>query len=200
MQRKRWTTHWLFLIGLFLLLLSPIPGSATVVFSDDFNSENGGGSALNYSSFANWTVTSGTVDLIGNGFYDFFPANVLYVDLDGSTMQAGRMETKTSFGPGSYVLSFDLAGSQRGNPNTVNVYFGGLVDSITLEYTVPFTTYTYNVTLAAPGSIVFDHLGGDYEGLLLDNVVVQVVPLPPTLLLLGSGLLGLVSWRRFRKN
>jgi hypothetical protein len=28
---------------------------------------------------------------------------------------------------------------------------------------------------------------------------VQAVPLPPTVLLLGSGLLGLAGWRRFRK-
>jgi hypothetical protein len=29
---------------------------------------------------------------------------------------------------------------------------------------------------------------------------IDVVPLPPTVLLLGSGLIGLAGWRRFRKS
>jgi type VI protein secretion system component Hcp len=35
---------------------------------------------------------------------------------------------------------------------------------------------------------------------LAGPMTVEVVPLPPTALLLGSGLLGLVGWRRFRKS
>ena len=38
---------------------------------------------------------------------------------------------------------------------------------------------------------------GDYG---VGHVINQAIPVPPTMLLLGSGLLGLVGWRRFRKN
>jgi hypothetical protein len=37
-------------------------------------------------------------------------------------------------------------------------------------------------------------------GLSLGNFTENPVPLPPTVLLLGSGLLGLAGWRRFRKS
>jgi hypothetical protein len=46
----------------------------------------------------------------------------------------------------------------------------------------------------------------DQNGIWLQNVVLNyqitgsVVPLPGSLFILGSGLLGLVGWRRFRKN
>ena len=39
---------------------------AGVIFEDNFDSENGGVGALNYNGFDNWSVASGTVDLIGN--------------------------------------------------------------------------------------------------------------------------------------
>jgi hypothetical protein len=60
---------------------------AATVFSDDFNTDS---LALNQTSFlGGWTVSSGTVDLIGTGFFDFYPGNGHYVDLDGSTANAG---------------------------------------------------------------------------------------------------------------
>jgi hypothetical protein len=37
-------------------------------------------------------------------------------------------------------------------------------------------------------------------GVSLNNDIPPVIPVPPTVWLLGSGLLGLVGWRRFRKN
>jgi hypothetical protein len=49
----------------------------------------------------------------------------------------------------------------------------------------------------------FDNYGfSSTEGatLRLDNFGSPAVPLPPTVLLLGSGLLGLAGWRRFRKG
>ena len=43
--------------------------------------------------------------------------------------------------------------------------------------------------------------GIDYDQVYLDNIAVgSAVPIPPSLVLLGSGLLGLGGWRRFRKN
>ncbi len=52
---------------------------------------------LNYAGFANWDVLDGFVDLIGNGFFDLLPGNGLYVDLDGSTGDAGKLISKTTF-------------------------------------------------------------------------------------------------------
>ena len=71
------------------------PAIAAPVFFDDFNAENGGVGQTNYTGFANWAVQDGTVDLIGNGFFDFFPGNGLYVDVDGSSGDAGKMITSS---------------------------------------------------------------------------------------------------------
>ena len=49
--------------------------SAAPLFSDNFNAQNGGVGTLNFSGFTNWTVSNGSVDLIGNGFFDFYPGD-----------------------------------------------------------------------------------------------------------------------------
>ena len=90
--------------------------AATVLFSDDFNSDT---LALNGTP-TGWKVTSGTVDIIGkNGvttLFDLLPGNGGYIDMDGSTMHQGTMRTVQTFNfvPGqTYTLSYQLAGSQR---------------------------------------------------------------------------------------
>jgi hypothetical protein len=174
---------------------------ATVIFSDNFNTENGGIGQLNYNSFANWSVSNGTVDLIGSpGFFDFFPGNGLYVDLDGTSFQAG---TFTSIGipvtPGNYIFSFLLAGSQRGDINTVQVNVsGGLASSsYTLSSNVPLTLETMSFTVLAPTTInlSFHNEGGDNIGLILDNVNLNRVSAAPdsgsTIVFLAIGMFGL---------
>ena len=187
------------------LLSAAQPATATVIFSDNFNAENGGAEFLNYGGFANWGVSDGTVDLIGNGgTFDFYPGNGLYVDLDGSTGNSGILATNSFFGPGSYVLSFNLAGSARGDSNTVIVRFGGVDISgggITLGSAAPFNPpFSLSFTAGAPGQISFENLGGDNVGLILDNVELDqtAVPEPGSLLLLGGGLAALGRWRRRR--
>jgi len=65
---------------------------ASVLYFDDFNAEHGGAGTLNFTGFSKgWAVTKGSVDLIGNGFYDFFPGNGLFIDLDGTTGHAGTL-------------------------------------------------------------------------------------------------------------
>jgi hypothetical protein len=184
---------------------------ATTIFSDNFNAENGGIGALNYNAFANWSVSGGTVDLIGSpGFFDFFPANGLYVDLDGTSFQAG---TLTSIGipitPGNYVLSFLLAGSQRGDFNTVHVNVsGGLASSTySLNSDTPLTLETMSFTVLAPTTInlSFHNEGGDNIGLILDNVRLNQVssPVPDsgsTILFLAIGMFGLgLMGRKFTR-
>ena len=176
---------------------------ATIIFSDNFNTENGGIGQLNYNAFANWSASNGTVDLIGSpGFFDFFPGNGLYVDLDGSTFQAG---TFTSIGipvtPGNYMLSFLLAGSQRGDVNTVQVNVsGGLASSsYTLASNVPLTLETMSFTVLAPTTITlsFQNEGiSNNIGLVLDNVSLNRVSTPvpdsgSTIVFLGIAIIGL---------
>ena len=59
-------------VTLALALLNPA-SAETVLLFDDFNSENGGNGAFEYSSFLNWNVTGGNIALIGTGFFDFYP-------------------------------------------------------------------------------------------------------------------------------
>jgi len=191
---------------ILLLGFASISGALPIPFSDNFDSENGGGWALNYTGFANWTIVDGTVDLIGNGFWDFLPGNGLYVDMDGSTYNPGQMLSSTPFDlqPGTYTLTFDLAGNQHlapTDPVTVRLAMGSLLDkTYTLGNYDPFTTFTETiiVTSATSASLTFEGAGtgSDNIGMLLDNVTVTLVPEPATICLLGLGVLGLLKKRR----
>ncbi len=160
---------------------------SVTLLNDTFNTENGGAGALNFSQFANWEVTRGTVDLIGvPSFFDYYPGNGLYVDLDGSTGQGGRMESRTTFtlNPGVYELRFDL-GNDPGFPGDVNTAVVSLGNSYSESFSregyapgqgpppnVPLETVVRQITVTSPttGKLVFDQAGGDNGGLVIDNV------------------------------
>lgn len=202
MMKKQYLTS--IMAGLLLISLVGTSQAATI-FSDNFDGENGGVGVLNYAGFTQWTVTGGTVDLIGIGFHDFQPGNGLYVDMDGSTSNAGIMTRTFSLDTGNYSLSYSLAGSQRGGGDSVKVMLGNFVNvTHTLAGNAPFTvfTQTFSVAAALSADLSFEGIGGDNVGLLLDNVVLSktAVPLPATLLLLGSGIAGLVGSRIRRKK
>ena len=143
------------LVVLTLCLMSQVSQANVTLFCDDFNSENGGNHQLNYNGFANWNVVDGTVDLIGVGSpWNFFPANGLFVDMDGSTQNAGKMISTgpINLQPGTYALSFDLAGNQRdGMAETVavQVAIGLFSQTYSLNRTDPFQTFTEVFTVAA---------------------------------------------------
>lgn len=168
---------------------------AGVLFSDNFNSENSGAAALNYTSFANWDVTDGTVDLIGNGYFDVYPGNGLFIDLDGSSSKAGVLTTKATFDPGQYFLKFALGGSTNSTEN-VTVNFGSYSELFTLAGSDPLAEITRIITLGAASKLSFSNAGGDNVGAKLDNVSVAsaatAVPTPallPGLIALGVGVL-----------
>lgn len=150
-----------------------------LAFSDDFNAENGGDASLNYSGFANWDVTDGTVDIIGNGTFDFFPGEGLFVDLDGSTSDSGVLETQMAFpllDGGTYRLTFDLAGSQRGTAESVDVTLGTVyAETFPLASADPLATITRDIVITASelATLSFENAGGDNIGAILDNVTLN---------------------------
>ena len=197
-----------FLASAILLLLTSSSARAQLV--DNFNSENGGVGQLNYNSFANWTVanaasTGETVDLIGNGFFDFYPGNGLYVDLDGSGNGVpGLLTTKQTFATGTYSLSFDLAGSARGVDDHVAVNFGPFSQTFFLPSSQGYTLFTESVTLTAPAQLSFQNVEPGNIGAILDNVSVLTgtasVPEPGSLTLASLGALGVIGYGWCRKR
>lgn len=142
---------------------------------DNFDDENGGSGMQVYNRFANWDVLDGSVDLIGNGYFDIYPGNGLYVDLDGSS--DGRIASKTAFsiGPGTCELSFKLGGSGRGDTNTLDMFLGGVyAETFTLASDEPLELVSRTIELREKNSarLVFDHTRNNDNtyGLILDNV------------------------------
>jgi hypothetical protein len=186
--------------------------NAGVVFSDNFDTtlDNAAGSpsvganGLNYTNFALWTVTAGSVDVIGeipNTSFDFFPHHGNYVDLDGSTGHVGQMTSNQSFAAGTYTLSFDLGGNARGAPDkATKIILGDFSETITLASSAGLNQYTSTFTTTG-GQLIFSELGiSDNQGNILDNVSVTGVPEPSTwaMMIIGFGGLRLQMRRRDR--
>ncbi|MCU0647029.1 MAG: DUF642 domain-containing protein [Gemmatimonadaceae bacterium] len=104
------------LSALLALALAASTAQSQVLFSDNFNSENGGNGALNYNSFANWTV-NGQVDLVRSGDFGITCAggSGSCVDLDG-TSGPGTITLTNAIAVTAgqrYRFTFDVSGSQR---------------------------------------------------------------------------------------
>lgn len=187
--------------------LASVAVANDTIFSDNFDSENAGVAILNYTGFANWTVSDGgSVDLKGNGEWDYFPGNGLYVDMHGSWIP-GKITSKTfNLEPGTYALSFGLASLVEWEETiTVQVDMGTLLDksyTLTGASFFPAITETFTVSTTTAAAISFEGAeGGDSFGMHLDNVTLESVshtPAPGALILGGIGV-GLVNWLRRRR-
>ena len=186
---------------------------AGVVLHDDFNAD---AQALNWTGDAVFTSNAvldaggaiASTDLIGTNFYDFYPGNGNYVDLDGSTgygnaPTAGQLESNTSFGPGTYTLTFDLGGNARGAAaQTTVISLGGYSDSITLASGDPLAAHSLTFSTTG-GNLFFTENGpSDQQGNILDNVSLTAVPEPATwaMMLVGFGGLGAAMRTTRRKQ
>ncbi len=182
---------------------------AQVIFSDNFDANTPGLNAVPFG----WTVSSGTVDIIGwPYFYDFVPGSGRYIDLDGSTGSAGVLSTILTLESGTqYTASFQLAGNHRdGSPETVTsilgVGIGNVSNTFSLAQDAGWTDYSMVFTPSVTGNYIlsFGNSGGDNIGMLLDNVsvdggaITSPIPEPGTyaMLLAGLGLLGFAARRR----
>lgn len=208
----------LIFFAVFLLgTASTVYGSAIPYFSDDFNEYNSGDNAADFDFQTieeNWTVTNGTVDLIGNGTDDIISGHSLYVNMDGTSGDAGNLISRNfNLINGFYVLSFDLAGNgmlSQSSQASVTVEIDGVfTENYLLDYDAPFETYTKffqidnNVMPITTINISFLTADGEDSGILLDNVILDdasAVPLPGSILLLGSSLIGFIGYRKKTKK
>jgi choice-of-anchor C domain-containing protein len=170
------------------------------------------------SSIPGWTVTGGTIDWI----------NTYWVPSDGSFsldmegLSRGTIETSaplTTVIGQTYRLSFDMAGNPDGNhgfPDFVpivkelDVTVGGVgAPPFFFDTTghslgsMGWVTQTFYFTATSTSTSLSFAAGPDasdtpFFGAALDNVSVEAVPEPGTLMLLGAGLsaLGLVKRRK----
>jgi hypothetical protein len=149
---------------------------STVLLTDNFDTENGAAGFFNWTSFANWNVLAGCVDLHGNGFVDVQPGKGLYVDLDGSCDAGGTIETKAAFTlqPGNYVLEYWIAGNQRiDDPDTVSVSLGSVFqEQFVVQKLDRFELRTRNFSVPSTTTVRlrFQNAGGDGRGALVDLV------------------------------
>jgi hypothetical protein len=135
------------------IALSALPAQAQVMLSDDFNSESGGNSSLNYNGFVNWDVV-GQVDLVGmpNGFG--ITCSGSCVDLDGST-GPGRLRSKSAFAVTAgerWTLAFAISGSQRSVAN----------DNISAGFFLENSATGTNLT--GTGGFAFAPFAGPFSG------------------------------------
>jgi len=196
-----------------LVTTVPSASAQTILLEDNFNSENGGVPKLNHFGLANWDVVDGSVDLIGNGYYDFFPGQGLFLDLDGTTYNAATLVSKTAFNfnPGQVVeLSFGLLGQDpyvAPQNNNLTVSLGSLFAETFSIADIGLVTRQFTVEEFTTANLVFDHAGADGAGLMLDDVTLAVrepsqsVSEPSSVLgLLALGALGVRSLRQRKQG
>jgi len=172
-----------------------------VVTANDFRRISSGDPAL-----TSFTVTSGSVDLIGSGFWQA-AAGVQSLDLDGLNGGAISQAVPTTAGH-TYQITFQLAGNPDGGSAVKNLLagFGGTSQAFTFDRTGKSRTNMGYVLKSFSGtatgastSLTFDDRNGDGFGPVLDDIRIEdttntpalpEAPVSSLLALVGLGALG----------
>jgi hypothetical protein len=179
-----------------------------VLFNEGFQGLPGGQYSAPAPIGSVFFVQGGSIDVLDTGFFGSLCTNaagaVNCLDLIGGfDAVGGTLSSVQFFGAGNYKLSFQLAGSQRGDTNTTTVFFGDQIAPFTPLSDADFSTFDVFATVIAPSRVTFFTPGSDASGNLLDNVSLTLleptgtpVPEPSALFLLATGLIAAAATRR----
>ena len=208
------------LASVFLFVIGLVSTSSAVpLVNGDFDDTIGisladGGWAV-FDSIAGWTKGEGTsgIEIQYNTIVDAHSPN-FYVELDshnGNNTNSSMYQNVT-LEAGSYELSFwyHARTNNSGDDNGIQAFIGGtLIDSVSKiasDQSDVWEEITWNFTIADRGdyALMFAAFGNDNTlGGFIDSVSLNAAPVPEpaTMLLLGTGLVGLAGLgrKKFKK-
>jgi hypothetical protein len=204
----------LMMLALIIFFCLPGLGLANIVNFDDLSTPFGDGISYPFwgdvpTSYAGYTWTNFQV-VQNNSFKSLYLNSGDFPSLDNAVYNGGAYQTVTvDFGETRNVLdayfrawSFKndywfISNDAVGSATTVTLYgYNGNNLIYTLPVDLSYTEMVYTpINFLGVTKIDFVNGAGEYEYRywLMDNL--NTVPLPGTLLLLGSGLAGLGLWR-----
>ena len=195
------------LLAAMLVALPATAAQATIVINGSF--EQGPASVGTFRTYGagstaitGWTVTSGSVDLIGSYWNSSDGARSL--DMSGNAPGTIVQMLSTVAGQ-RYRLSFDVSSNwDNRSLKTMNVFFGNAtpMNIVSPPVSRPMTWVTHSRIFTADSAstqLRFQSTFGGPWGVALDNVAVNaVVPEPASwaMLITGFGLIGAIMRRR----